>query len=603
MWLALANRLQAGEVVYSNEQFCQVLLGIYTDLTGQEPTAAVLANVTAMVETVNRDHPETYLKQGVQNGIARAFEAAVQKQNWDRAQIESRGARALRRFSQQDSVRDMLEDAHLQPSQLSVIDCMQRVMEQIAPSDDDTSKRPPPPPPPTFRPDLAPPAQPDVPAAAPAGGIDAEAEAAVAEGDVDAETARERAKEHEERRTVLEAEEMEKTTERLDGLVQQGIVTEDEAEKLREIRKVDERVKAGEITETEATEIRNSLLNKDTRDKLERKIRDSVSETVKYVQVFEGMKKIGPKYHDALGFMIQHKNLITAKDGADVDMSAPIKALMEDVELLDDLADVMERKDQELRMISVRLSPYSAIMSRGVERISNMTIEESFLDDLVNLDGEGIADRLSSGDAATRVRPAADMRCLISLVDHVTKKTRFRKELRLLRIARQLEEFYQNTSDMKEARHQAENFLNRRLRRMFPDMNADEAAELKQRSNEMMDQIEQRIHDERKAEVEAKRAKAEASAAAAASSSNDSDDDMELSEDEIQKGVQIGRVEMRIAGSTRRIPTKMMPDPDDPEVMVIVQRDPDTQELVPAKRRGAKRIIERGRDGYWSEVR
>ena len=60
------------------------------------------------------------------------------------------------------------------------------------------------------------------------------------------------------------------------------------------------------------------------------------------------------------------------------------------------------------------------------------------------------------------------------------------------------------------------------------------------------------------------------------------------------------RIEMCVAGSTRRIATKIMPDP---AIMVIVTRDPETQELVPAKRRGAKRVVERNRDGYWAEVR
>jgi hypothetical protein len=46
-----------------------------------------------------------------------------------------------------------------------------------------------------------------------------------------------------------------------------------------------------------------------------------------------------------------------------------------------------------------------------------------------------------------------------------------------------------------------------------------------------------------------------------------------------------------------------MPDPDDPTRMVIVSRDQETQELIPAVRRGAKRVVERNRDGYWAEVR
>ncbi|MDA0337625.1 MAG: hypothetical protein O2782_20870, partial [bacterium] len=427
-------------------------------------------------------------------------------------------------------------------------------------------------------------------------------EAAIASGEVDADVAKERAKESERRRVVLEAQEFDKIPERLESLVQQGVVTADEADKLRELGKVEQRVKRGELNETEATEIRNSLLNPKVRDRLERKVREAVAESVKYLQVFESMKKIDRSYHDALCFLIQHKNLVAAADGSSLDLSAAIKGLMEDVELLDDVTNIMERKDQELRMISVRLHPYSGIMSRGIEHITTMPIEESFVDDLVNVDTLEMGNRLGAADPRTRVRPAADMRCLISLIDHVTKKTRFRKELRLLRIARQLEEFYNSTGDMKEARHQAEGFLNRRLRRLFPDMKPDEAAELKQRSTEMMDKAESRISEERKAAVEARRAKTERTASAAKPTGG-SEDDLELSADEIQKGVQIGRVEMRVAGSTRRIPTKMMPDPDDPEVMVIVMRDPETQELVPAKRRGAKRIIERGRDGYWSETR
>ncbi len=602
MWLALAARLRDGQALYSNAHFRVALLEIYEQITGQPPPSQVATEIGAMVETVNREHPDTYLAQAVQNGIAKAFEEGVRRQNWDLVKIQSQGARALKRFSQQESVRELLQDAQINPAQLSMVNCLQRVIDQVAPKQE-LARTPKPSISPTFRPDLA--AAVSAPSASSAAGdprVDADMEAAIASGDVDADVAKERARDSERRRVVLETQEFDKIPERLESLVQQGVVTEDEADKLRELSKVDERVKRGELSETEATEIRNSLLNPNVRDKLERKVREAVAESVKYLQVFESMKKIDRSYHDALCFLIQHKNLVAAPDGSSLDLSAAIKGLMEDVELLDDVTNIMERKDQELRMISVRLHPYSGIMSRGVERITTMPIEESFVDDLVKVDTAEMGDRLGAADPKTRIRPAADMRCLISLIDHVTKKTRFRKELRLLRIARQLEEFYKNTTDMKEARHQAEGFLNRRLRRLFPDMKPDEAAELKQRSAEMMDQIESRINDERKAAVEAKRAKADLTASVAKPTGG-SDDEMELSADEIQKGVQIGRVEMRVAGSTRRIPTKMMPDPDDPEVMVIVMRDPETQELVPAKRRGAKRIIERGRDGYWSETR
>jgi hypothetical protein len=66
--------------------------------------------------------------------------------------------------------------------------------------------------------------------------------------------------------------------------------------------------------------------------------------------------------------------------------------------------------------------------------------------------------------------------------------------------------------------------------------------------------------------------------------------------------VQIARVEMRVGGSMRRIPLKIMPDEEDEAGrFVIAQRDPETQEIVPQMKRGQKRFIEKGKDGIWKE--
>lgn len=228
--------------------------------------------------------------------------------------------------------------------------------------------------------------------------------------------------------------------------------------------------------------------------------------------------------------------------------------------------------------------------------------ETEFIEDLRTLSGDDLSARLNSPVRQVRVRPAADIRCLISLVDHVHKPTHFRKEIRLLRLTQTLEEFFSSTTDLRQARNQAENFLNRRLRRLFPDLSPSETSEIKQRGAEMIDEIEQRVLDERRAAVEAKRQKAEGSAEKKAGTPQGNDDDLELTEDERRKGVQIGRVEMRVAGSQRRIPNKIMPDPDDEELFVIAQRDPDSGELIPQMRRGAKRFVERGKDGIWRLV-
>ena len=69
--------------------------------------------------------------------------------------------------------------------------------------------------------------------------------------------------------------------------------------------------------------------------------------------------------------------------------------------------------------------------------------------------------------------------------------------------------------------------------------------------------------------------------------------EMDLSEEERAKGAQIGRVELRVAGQMKRIPYKLIADPDDASLVVIAQRDRDRGDLEPARRRGAKRHVEK----------
>jgi len=50
------------------------------------------------------------------------------------------------------------------------------------------------------------------------------------------------------------------------------------------------------------------------------------------------------------------------------------------------------------------------------------------------------------------------------------------------------------------------------------------------------------------------------------------------------------------------VPRKMMLDPDDDQQYCLAQRNPDTGDLEPVLRRGAKRLVERGSDGLWKTV-
>ena len=182
---------------------------------------------------------------------------------------------------------------------------------------------------------------------------------------------------------------------------------------------------------------------------------------------------------------------------------------MDNGTLLHSIVEIMERKDHEIRLLDVRLPPYNSIVQRWLEKLDNLTIEEHFVDELRQLSGDEMSERLNSADETVRARPAADMRCFIHLVDHVVKRTRFRKKIRLLKVAqaleklgRNIEEFYHSIPDAKKARHQSEQFLNRRLLRLFSDVSSDESKEIKQRSTALIDTIEQKILGGRQNAVE-----------------------------------------------------------------------------------------------------
>ena len=263
---------------------------------------------------------------------------------------------------------------------------------------------------------------------------------------------------------------------------------------------------------------------------------------------------------------------------------------------MEEIVEIMERKDPEIRILAVRLPPYISIMDRRLEKIENLTIEESFVEDLRNLNVDEFSALLNSPEETIRIRPAADLRCFINLIDHLIQNTRFRKKVRLLKTNQilrecqtEIEEIYHSAKDMQMARRKAERSVRRRLERLFTDMSSDEQREINQRSTAIIDAIEEKVRTGKRETVESKQAQVE------------SEED-ELTEEEKNRGVQITRVEMRIASRTRLVPQKIMPDPDDATKFVIAVKDPNVNDLVPHLKRGKKRYVEKGRNGQWKVI-
>jgi len=379
----------------------------------------------------------------------------------------------------------------------------------------------------------------------------------------------------------------------------------DDAERMRKAFKVDEAVRTGRVDAQQGSKIRNSILDGTARDKIDKKVTQAVDFSVQYLQVFDALKRIEPRFDSGMRFLMRHRDAVNADREKDApkpeEMGPLVKGLLEDMEALEQIIDLMDRKDSEVRMIAAHLPPYNQVMRRDQGRIDNMVVEETFMDALRAEDGNELtAERLNCADKAIRGRAAADMLCVISILNRLTRPTPIRKEIRLLKINLIIEEFYRSDDNLELARTRAQEFLKTRIKNMYPDLSEEETQEIQQRGAEIIEVVEQKIV--------AERAEQEAAQAAVTAASGDASGggaaaveggDETLTKEEEQQGVQIHRIAVRVAGRIRQIPYKVMPDPDDTSKHIIVHKDAESGEMVPVLRRGAKRFVARGRDGGW----
>ena len=582
LWERISARLERGDALITTGDYQAALETDYLAVTGSDLSPALRDIFRDAVDSFNKEYPDQYVAVGVMNGVTRAFQSGVFKLDWDVLKIEARGESTIARFKTQDRVMGFLRDVRVTPDKIDATSCVRRAIDVVSGHQEPLEKRDP--------------SEPLGAAEAPPPPVSEDAQEALKDGTVSESEVSGRVAEQGRARAEIERRELDKAGNRVNSYVTQGLITAEEGEKIRELKSIDRRVASGDIDEAEGARLRNSLLSSEARHEIERKLRGAVDYAVRFLEAFEAMQQISSSSDEALRFLIFHKDILIDSRRAE-QMARAVEELIADSELLHDVVDIMDRKDQEIRMISVCLPPYSHIVQRGTEQIGNLVIEEEFVDQLRELDADQMSERLNSEEPEMRVRPAADMKCLIAIISYLIKPTPWRKELRLLKVQQTIEEFYNATDNVEEARHQAENFLKRRLRRVFKDLTSDERSTIEERGADIINAVEQKVLSERQAAAEEETATDAAVAASAGEEQAEESDD--LSEDEKEKGAQIGRVEVRVAGQMKRIPYKLILDPEDPSTHIIAQRNQDTGELQPAMKRGAKRQVRKDRDGIW----
>jgi hypothetical protein len=210
--------------------------------------------------------------------VRKAFVQGIRRLNWDVSKIQAMGTNSIRRFIQKGEVGELLEEFHLSPDQIDLVECVHGILQDLAPEQPDAESDKPENLPNrqwsdaawaqtaaqraaniTVNPDQqdaasseSDPAESDR-ASSPAnqtassGGGSAtsaaELKAAVATGEIDqGELNQRNAQQEREHKEIAQREEA-RLDENIDGYVDMGILSEEEAGQLKALREVDDKLK------------------------------------------------------------------------------------------------------------------------------------------------------------------------------------------------------------------------------------------------------------------------------------------------------------------------------------------------------------------------
>jgi hypothetical protein len=603
----LGDRLAGGEVLVTSAQFEKAAAEGYQLLTGEAVSEAVQQEVREFLEAAHQEDPSQLTVPGLENWISLTVLGQVRQAGWGLIEVQEGGTQLIRELLHSAKAQALLTQLGVKAQMVNMSACQRTIVNKVARKRDDTQRK--------SAARLAQLADAATKRAARAAreqeavdlqlaqttasvdGDDVEAAQERLDGlllppvepPTEAEIEARRASEAAERRQLRQTQMTELIT-HLDSYVERGRISEEDAQKLREAHKAEQARRARDPESM----VRNSVLEGTVRDSIEKSMKKSVDYVVAYLQVFRALLRIDARYDASLRFLVEHGEAINAdpEPEAPSPLGPVIEALAAETSLMQVLVDLMDRKEAEVRMMAAHLPPYNLVLKRDQARLERVAVDVAFVEALREMPEEQLSQRMHSADKRQRARLPAAMLSLIVLIGRVFKPTPFRKELRMLKIHLIIEEFYRATKDVEQARHQAQEFLKGRLKRLYPDLEPGESDELQRRGEEIVRRVEKKVL--------AERAGSTGGGESGATASSDSED---LSEDEKRMGAMLVRIPTRIAGRERNIRHVVMPEEGEGERFVVARRDPESGELVPALRRGKPRFAERGRDGVWELVK
>ncbi len=480
LWKRIDRRLTRGDILITNEQFVRAMVRDFRKILQVKPDRYAIEEMVEMVQSVNETRPETYLTMGIKNAITKFFRDAEERTQGQADAQEEMHTRIKEMISQGQTALFLegigvdVDDGALNPRiESAIVRIIDGKKLKAAPRRAGTASR-------RRR-----------PTSEMAGVRSAVDEAAANDGaerpavaPPPTEQEQQQYLTEEKKRVEVTANaELERAPRYLDSYVKQDMLSDKEAVDLRTLYGIDERLAKGEIDEAEANRLRSEI-SEGVRDKLQQRLRAAVDHSVHYLNVFEALGRLPQERDGALEFLTDFADLVASED-KDVELAAVTKALEDDDELVENLGILMERKDHGIRMLVANMPPFRHVFGPG-EKIGTWVIEAKFVSDLRNLRLDEVSENLNSDDTAVRVRTAADIKCMVALLNLLMRPTPMHAEIRRLRIHLRIRRILEGGADERDGRNKVQQFLKRRLHNLYPDLTREERAGIEEWSAKLL---------------------------------------------------------------------------------------------------------------------
>ena len=565
IWRRLALRLEHGEVLITTGDYMRVLESEYAALTGAPATPNVVDVLRQAIEVYNHRHPEAYVARGVVNCVSKAFRTGARRLAWDPIKVQSSGPPSIVRFTRRERVRSFLEDVRVPTDRIDPRECIRAALA-------DTSPRSMPPAHDTSSPVIL---SDDVRLALQAGMLE--------QSQINGRLTTQRR-----RRVALRDAEERKVPGRIEVLVELGRLSAEDGRTIQELQQLDRDVAPDEPNAAPTGGL--ELLPPTEQSLLNAKIRGAIEYEVGYLDIFTSLQRIGTDYDQALAFLVGRDT-----NGLCEEIATELAGRSKIIDRLNMLAD---RVDGEVSMLAVGLPPYdNPELNEGASSEPDEAV--SFVKSFREFGIDDISDQLCAANRDERARPVAAMNRIVSVLRQLAKPTPLRLEVRTLKVRQKVDDLFRSGDEPKALRQEAQSIFSMRLRRMFPDLAAEEQSAIESRAVELIDGVEAAIAEESR--MRRSRALETAGGSPDPETEAPHADQGSLTPEEVQQGALIGRVETRIAGEIRAIPQVIMVDPDHPDHFVVGQRD-ESGSLIPALRHGSRNRVRKARDGSWRVV-